>query len=510
MTNERMIADAKRAARRLARTSNATYQQCLDSVADQAGRRHWADFMANPVDTRALNAKPSKPDVIFDGKPELESLKAGIKLENTSELYELTEGEGIVLGLGNDRLVRSARNATVLCIGDPASGKTAGVVLPTILTSSDASQIIFDAKPELLEKILQAGAGKNRNILALDPLASMDLPKGEARHAYFNPLHPAYYDYDPRLAAKHAEHIADILSNRDGVSDAYFAQKARDLLCALLLYIMIHPEVVPEGRAGLDRTGAALPGLVRWYARSYTDGLTQTLKEAVSIASKDARTADIAGLFRVYQHMHPNERVGVFGTMDSFLLPVKSLDVIKYLEPEKYDDGASTLAALAHDAAPTSIYLVSDLSTIQAIASLHTLAIDLTARWRTRRGPSDRSFQVIIDEGGRIHPSPWLAQTLTKGSSAGISVLVCTQIPTGKVFDRIAPGKSEYELRPDHVICLDPLPFLHQHNETMLRISGAPDETIIPEVDHILLNRKGATPLETPFILIPFTKESGS
>jgi len=49
MDDERMIAAARRAARRLARRTGLPYQTCLDTVARDCSRRNWARFMESPA-----------------------------------------------------------------------------------------------------------------------------------------------------------------------------------------------------------------------------------------------------------------------------------------------------------------------------------------------------------------------------------------------------------------------------------------------------------------------------
>ncbi len=50
MDDERMIAAARRAARRLAKRTGTPYQACLDLVARDCGRQHWADFSRSPAE----------------------------------------------------------------------------------------------------------------------------------------------------------------------------------------------------------------------------------------------------------------------------------------------------------------------------------------------------------------------------------------------------------------------------------------------------------------------------
>lgn len=59
--NDRIVASAKKAARRMARTTDASYQTCLDTVARSAGRDHWGAFLADPVDV-VLRDAAGDPD----------------------------------------------------------------------------------------------------------------------------------------------------------------------------------------------------------------------------------------------------------------------------------------------------------------------------------------------------------------------------------------------------------------------------------------------------------------
>jgi hypothetical protein len=54
--NMKLVAAAKRLARRMASAKGTAYQKCLDAVAVENGRRHWADFVADPVAVDAQSA----------------------------------------------------------------------------------------------------------------------------------------------------------------------------------------------------------------------------------------------------------------------------------------------------------------------------------------------------------------------------------------------------------------------------------------------------------------------
>lgn len=188
----RMIADAKRAARRLTRTCTSSYQECLDMIARHSGHVHWGAYLADPVDVRT---PPEDGVEVGALVPKLDNSPATVPLAvhnppppiapRTFRTIETTGGEGIILGMDEARLDRSSRRATVLYVGEPGFGKTMGIVLPTIAMASVASQVIHDPKPELLTAVLSLGVRSHTRMLSLDLLAEarapMERPTYQAR-----------------------------------------------------------------------------------------------------------------------------------------------------------------------------------------------------------------------------------------------------------------------------------------------------------------------------------------
>jgi len=62
-SRQKMIAAAQRAARNLSRSEGTSHQSCLDVVARNVGRRHWTDFLADPVPIdEATRLSAGEPD----------------------------------------------------------------------------------------------------------------------------------------------------------------------------------------------------------------------------------------------------------------------------------------------------------------------------------------------------------------------------------------------------------------------------------------------------------------
>ena len=470
--NERMIADAKRAARRLARTCGLTYQECLDTIAREAGRRHWADFLADPVDTRAERraagaalsvAAPgggksagevipamldgSVPLVVIDPKPAIRP-HDGHAFGVREDLVDgLLGGEGVLLGMDGMRFVRSARNSAVLCVGEPGTGKTTGIVVPTLALSPHASQIVHDVKPELLSEALRLramGLRPDARILALDALGG-STPEGVETIA-FNPLHPDFRgDESPY---RHALRIAAVLIPDRPRGDAYFRRRGRLMLAALMTLLSLRPQLIPGDR---PRVGS-LPAVTDWLARTVEGDQTLALRQAFEACGDDPELAEVADEMAAISRIDARERSGILGTVDQALIFTKNREVRRTLDPENQNDGALLIRAMRDPDRAVSLYLTSNAAICLAAAPVAALAMETVVAWRSRRGPSARSLQVVIDEVGKTTPIPAIDAILREGPPAGVSLLVVeTQLDMERAAATWAIG-GPLTMRFDHVV----------------------------------------------------------
>lgn len=466
MTNERMIADAKRAARRLARTRVETYQECLDIVARNAGRRNWSEFLADPTDVRG----PTTDSATIAGT-RTEASMAQTR-EETNAHWPLTfeiqtpdasanhpkarrtmnpgGGEGIVLGLRDDRLLRSSRCAVVICVGEPGSGKTTGVVLPTLALSPDSSQLVHDDKGELLKATSSIGRRDHSRIVILDPLD--DCPDKDVERMAFNALHPAFRNHSEDVWPQ-ARAFANALIRGNG----YFEVKARGVLAGIAGYLMLRPDQIPDDGRGVARI-ASMPAIIDWVrglvGSGVAAGLTAGLEAALEICSEDIAMRPAIREFTPLVEMDHRELSGVIGTMDKAMLPAKNARVRLHLDPHDADAGAGLAAALSDRTRPTTAFLYSYPAHAAAIRSLHALTIDTIGRWRGTAGPSARSMQFLIDEASKLPSMPWIRETLTDGAPAGTSVLIVTQAATRPYFEITWLGANQDGINADHVVDL--------------------------------------------------------
>lgn len=494
-----MIADAKRAARRLARTCGRTYQECLDDVARGAGRRHWSDFLADPVDVRAGRRAVGKditidpaangrsaagvipdllggdaPVIVNDPKPDVHLPEGHSFRMDLDAVSRLLGGEGIVLGMNGARIVRSARNATVLCVGQPGTRKTSTIAIPTLTLSPNASQIVHDVKPELMLEALRLrgmGLRADARLLAFDPLGGA-VPEGIETIA-FNPLHPEYRN--GRSVHEHAKAIASTLIPMRPPRDAYFTVRARALLKAIIVLLVERPDQIP----GPVRRTPSLIGVTDWLARTARTDATRAFRQAAAACGEDPDLASVKDEMTIMSLMADGERSGILGTIDAAILFTKSSGMRSALEPADPDDGAVLMRALRDPNGPTSVYLAGRMAEAPAAAPAYALMLDEVVGWRARQGPSTRSLQVVIDEARRLRPVPAIDAILRDGPAAGVSLLI---VETG--FDVENATRSwatgdPLTMRLDHVVDLE-----RKHTDedirTIAALVGARRDTMPP------------------------------
>lgn len=455
-THERMIRDAKRTARRLSRTRSESYQECLDIVARAAGRRNWSAFLADPVDVRTIHETSLATSADADVNSPSQAIAPILAGSRLVAEYNPRPGsplgqDGIVLGLEEKGLVRTGRRASVLCIGDHASGKTTGIALTTIAASPDASQIVHDPRSELLKTTLTRGWRDHAHILTLDPTA--DAARTGATPAAFNPLHPAFWDGDDPW--RYAQSVAATLIPLRSQS-SYFDDRSRRAMAAMLAFLLASPSSIPDDGRPTPRI-ASLPALADWMATLRDHGMESILldaSDATSDAGLDEASAELSGLSNLW----PRERAGVLGTIDQALLPARNARIRRHLDPIDPEDGSALVRAFADPTAPTTTFLTSSPADAAIAAPLAALALQTIGRWRSRQGPSFRSLQMIVDEADAISPSPFIRSSIAEGVPHGTSLLVVHQtLEPNRLPD---PWVASYEASSgiDHVVSVASLP----------------------------------------------------
>ena len=465
-STDKIISDAKRAARRLARTRAETYQSCLDLVAREAGRAHWSEFLADPTEIRIpeliddlRNVEEYDPEMIVnDTRPDIDGAIARSHGGSSSiarfrtARSEPGHGEGIVMGVldmlnGESRTLRSARSSIVLCVGEPGTGKTMGVVIPTIAGSPDASMLIHDPKPEILSAIEALGLRKGSKLVALDALGASG---GTTERIAFNPLHQVFRLPDETLQA-HALRIAVVMMPPENHINFDYARKARDVLAGIIAYLMRHPDDIPPDGRGTRRV-ASLPAVDDWLTLAYSNGISETFGRAATKTIGDNDMVDAHAAFSTFASMSGYEAAAVAGAVGRALLQTRNVQVRTYLDPANAKDGAAVVDALSDISRPTTAIIMNDLRNAPAVSALTALAIEMIGRWRSTQGSSTRSLQILVDEANKIGPVPWIGDIMHKGPPAGTAILLVAQNPERLGLSHKHDPKEPISLRVQHIV----------------------------------------------------------
>ncbi|MFA7188440.1 MAG: type IV secretory system conjugative DNA transfer family protein [Alphaproteobacteria bacterium] len=106
----------------------------------------------------------------------------------------LIDGFMMVLGYWKKKPLMMKETLSTLCLAPPGTGKTQGVVLPTIFECNTVSMIINDPKPELKQ---QSSAYRSQNVgpVFIMNWAGQDDPQAGIYYPSWNPLSPSHVPF---------------------------------------------------------------------------------------------------------------------------------------------------------------------------------------------------------------------------------------------------------------------------------------------------------------------------
>lgn len=161
---------------------------------------------------------PIKPFILSRNKKDrYGSAKWG---KGSLEKYGLNKHSGMVLGKLGNTLIRSDKPLSTLVLAPPGTGKTAGIVVPTLLKLRN-SIVVHDPKGELYR--LTAESRKEfSEIILFDPVS-------EGSHV-FNMLSRDMLPVQQDDLHAYAYNAATMLIKSDNKQDAFFIDASRELL----------------------------------------------------------------------------------------------------------------------------------------------------------------------------------------------------------------------------------------------------------------------------------------
>ncbi len=168
----------------------------------------------------------------FDEKSSLEAAEKDV------EKMGLFKGFMVVLGQFKKKWLKLDETLSVLCVAPPGTGKTKGVVMPTIFECDTVSMIVNDPKPELAH--LTSGYRSTVGPVFIINWAGQDNPDAGIYYPSWNPLSPSHVPQDPAERDLYVDSMVAVLVEDKAASsaDPHWTLSGRAALSGLIQFIV--------------------------------------------------------------------------------------------------------------------------------------------------------------------------------------------------------------------------------------------------------------------------------
>jgi type IV secretory pathway TraG/TraD family ATPase VirD4 len=324
------------------------------------------------------------------------------------------DGGCLYLGQGSTGPTWAPAEQAVLVLGPPRSGKTSGLVVPTVL-GAPGSVVSTSTKPDVLRAT--AGArGREGRCFLYDPSGTVETPAGVERVRWSPVTGCASWD-DALLVARGLVGSTRPSGGRGQGGEIgvdHWTERAEALLAPVL------------HAAALE--GAELATVLSWIDRR---------QAAQALGILDREGAGIAGdLLAGIAATDEREQSGIWSTASGVLAAYRSeaalaTTVAPDFDPRSFCDSSATLYICAtgrHQAlaAPLVVGLLTDIRAAAYARAADDLSGHLSSRGAGRA--SERPPVVLaLDEVANIAPVPDLPAMVSEGGSQGVVTLACLQ-----------------------------------------------------------------------------------
>ncbi len=298
-------------------------------------------------------------------------------------------------------------DAGVLIIGPPRSGKTTGVIIPTVL-GFDGPVVTASTKPDVLTAV-GAYRQKQGRLWLFDPTGTTPTPPGVTT-ARWSPL-VSVTDWDTaRDVAAQMVKAEDRSQNTHSDAGDFFRGRATDLI-SVGLY-----------QAHSDRTGfATVIDTLSWPQTTWaeTAGL---LEERIAdggsqgdyLASQAAKR--LAG-------MAAREYSGTIGTASNTLAAYQRTTGLDTTTDPNFDPEAFVTSG-------DTLFIVADGAHMAEVAPIVVALVDTITRTRYRHhttDPSARRLLLALDEIANLCPLPSITSMWSEAGGQGVTLLAAVQ-----------------------------------------------------------------------------------
>ncbi len=334
-------------------------------------------------------------------------------------------------GKRKGQMVQMIETLSLLCLAPPGTGKTAGLVVPTLVNSDKVSFIVNDPKPEIWS-MTAAYRSSVSHVFMLN-WSKVDDPEQGIFYPRFNFISPKLVpppgpDRDTFIDAV----AKTLVPEKKGGGDDYFTNKGRAALTGFIHYIVAKVgdakdyKGIPERWHGFE---PSIPMMADWIATNQFDatgdgsGVEVGASEEPPVESQDpdklkpwlrklsneirptaGNLHEIGRSERAFLEISPlvnmadKERSGVLGTMDQALLPFKNAAVKERTSACDFtpDDLRGMLAPGDEAMKPITLYICVNQAEAQAFANITALFYEVISRTLLSYGPKEYN-----DKSGR-------------------------------------------------------------------------------------------------------------
>lgn len=151
----------------------------------------------------------------------------------------LIDGYMMVLGYFKKKPLMMNKSLSALCVAPPGTGKTQGVILPTIFDCTGVSMIINDPKPELKQKSSAYRAEKVGPVFIMN-WAGQDNPAEGIYYPSWNPLSPEHVPFNTEDRDLYIDSLCNTLiaEKASSSADPHWTISGRAALSGLVQFMV--------------------------------------------------------------------------------------------------------------------------------------------------------------------------------------------------------------------------------------------------------------------------------
>jgi len=343
----------------------------------------------------------------------------------------LLDGFIMVLGLWNgikkkNKFLKLKETLSALVIAPPGTGKTTGIVVPTIFETDDVSMIVNDVKPEICD--LTSGYRSKKSLCFRLEWAAEDNPEKGKFYPRWNPISPR--SMPPRGPQRdlYIDRLCNVaVEEPKGDADPHWTNKGRAALTGFIHFMSNKIEAgnydgIPEQWYGEE---VSLPMLLDWI----TEALLSASDEIDKMREKDPNSALFADPVRDFlnkavrearqgkydtrcilemtqlANTPDKERGSILSTMDAGLTIFKNSAVRGRTckSDFSFKDVRGMLDPTDGKVKPVTIYMVVNQEDAKALSVITGLFVELLSAWLIAHKPN-----MVKHDGTKIGPFPAL------------------------------------------------------------------------------------------------------